>query len=103
MAAWRTKAYALFGFKPGSYSSARGKVDLFADLVVLASRALAEGDDELVARIVHYVCWAASQSPTTWHPPLIWPFSCRCFGIQHCALKSGDGCPGSSFLRNGKL
>jgi hypothetical protein len=61
MAAWRTKAYALFGFEPGSYSSARGKVDLFADLVGMARRALAGGDEELLGRIAGYVTWAARQ------------------------------------------
>jgi hypothetical protein len=62
MAAWRTKAYALFGFEAGTYSFARGKIDLFADLVAMASKALARGDEELMRRIAEYVTWAASQN-----------------------------------------
>ena len=38
MAVWRTKAYGRFGFKAGDYSYARGKAELFADLVEMASR-----------------------------------------------------------------
>lgn len=61
MATWRLKAYELFGFTPGSYSFARGKVQLFADLAAMTERADAAGDDELLGRIVEYVCWAAAQ------------------------------------------
>src|SRR4051812_14643001 len=61
MAAWRTKAYDEFGLKPGSYSHASGKVHLLADLAVLARAALRDGDDVLLARILGYVRWAASQ------------------------------------------
>lgn len=62
MAAWRTKAFDLFGFKAGDYSFAHGKITLFADLVVMARRAGAEDDCRLLDRITKYVCWAAAQS-----------------------------------------
>ena len=62
MAAWRKKAYALFGFEPGEYSFAQGKVDLFADLVAMAETAIAQDDEEMLDRITEYVCWAANQT-----------------------------------------
>src|SRR5438552_3907403 len=37
MAAWRTKACSSFGFERGTYSLARGKVDLFADLAAMVA------------------------------------------------------------------
>ena len=61
MAVWRTRAYDLFGFKAGEYSSARGKIELLADLIVMAQRAGAENDGDLLDRIAEYVRWAARQ------------------------------------------
>ncbi len=61
MAAWRKKAYNLFGFKPGSYSNSRGKVDLFADLAAMADQAVATCDNNLMGRIIEYVSWATEQ------------------------------------------
>jgi hypothetical protein len=61
MAIWRTKACDLFGFKAGAYCSARGKVDLFADLVEMIKSAIAQHDESLLNRVVDYVYWAASQ------------------------------------------
>jgi hypothetical protein len=43
-------------------SYARGKVDLFADLVVLARCAIRDDDDILLGRILAYVHWAATQN-----------------------------------------
>jgi hypothetical protein len=60
MSVWRTKAYEMFGFRPGSYSHARGKVDLFADLLEMAKKATRD-DDELLGRIGQYVAWADAQ------------------------------------------
>lgn len=62
MAVWRTKAYDLFGFKAGDYSFARGIIELFADLIVMAQRAGRENDGDLLDRIATYVCWAAAQN-----------------------------------------
>ena len=62
MAVWRTKAYSLFLFKPGDYSFAHGKRDLFADLVERARLAIRENDMELLRQIVEYVTWAADQN-----------------------------------------
>lgn len=61
MAVWRTKACSLFGFKPGDYSFKQGKVDLFADLVAMADKAIRDGNEPLVARIIEYVTWAEAQ------------------------------------------
>ena len=61
MAAWRKKAYELFQFKPGSYSIARGKIDLFADLIALSRESILNGDEGQLCRIVEYVTWAAAQ------------------------------------------
>jgi hypothetical protein len=60
MATWHKKACALFGFKPGSYSFARGKVEI-ADLASKAKEAVAAGDDDLLGRILEYATWAAIQ------------------------------------------
>ena len=62
MAVWRTKAYELFGFKPGSYSTSRGKFLLFDDLVAMARRALLAGDQGMLRRIVDYVSWTDRQT-----------------------------------------
>ncbi len=61
MAVWRTKAYELFDLKPGAYSYAHGKRDLFADLVEWARTSLHEGNGQLLDRIVRYVTWVATQ------------------------------------------
>lgn len=61
MSAWRTRAYEAFGFHSGSYSHARGKVDLLADLLVLASQAVRDGDEATLDRVLAYVRWAADQ------------------------------------------
>jgi hypothetical protein len=61
MAVWRTKAYSLFGLKPGDYSYRHGKTILFADLVEDARSAIRDEDDALLNRIVEYVTWAAAQ------------------------------------------
>lgn len=62
MAVWRTRAYEAFGFEPGSYSYAQGKVELLSDLLCLARRGLRDGDDALLARILAYVQWADAQT-----------------------------------------
>ena len=62
MAVWRTRAYDTFGFPLGSYSHARGKVDLFADLVERAKTAVRDGDNESLSKIAEYVVWAAAQN-----------------------------------------
>jgi hypothetical protein len=59
---WRTKAYDMFGFKPGAYSYAKGKVELFADLFIMATRAAAADDEALLDRIFEYVQWADRQN-----------------------------------------
>jgi hypothetical protein len=61
MAAWRTRAYDAFGFRPGSYSYARGNVDLLADLLAMLRRAAQDGDEEAISRVLSYVQWAAAQ------------------------------------------
>jgi hypothetical protein len=61
MAAWRKRAYATFGFKPGSFSSSHGKVELIRELFFLTRRALAEGDDDFLERVFEYVLWADAQ------------------------------------------
>ena len=62
MAVWRRRAYETFGFTAGDYSYSRGKIELFADLVVMAQRAGNEGDVDLLDRIAEYACWAAAQT-----------------------------------------
>ena len=62
MAVWRTKAYSLFGLKPGAYSGADGKRYLFRDLVEQSRTAIREEDEDLLHRIVTYVTWAAEQN-----------------------------------------
>jgi hypothetical protein len=61
MAAWRTKASALFGFPPACYSRRRGKVELFRDLVEKARTAATRRDNDTLGRIREYVSWAAAQ------------------------------------------
>lgn len=61
MAAWRTRAYEMFDFRPGAYSSARGKVELLADLFAMLRRAAKVGDDGAISRVLSYVEWAAAQ------------------------------------------
>ncbi len=61
MSAWRTRAYEAFGFRPGSYSYAHGKVDLLADLLVLARQAVRDGDEATLDRVLSYVRWAVDQ------------------------------------------
>ena len=61
MAAWRTRAYEAFGFRPGSYSYARGNVDLLAALLDMLRRAAQTGDEEAISRVLGYVQWAATQ------------------------------------------
>ncbi|UCD75178.1 MAG: hypothetical protein JSV91_15515 [Phycisphaerales bacterium] len=58
---WRKKAYEMFGFEPGSYSYAHGKVDLFADLLEMARRAARTGDSAMLDRVFEYVGWADKQ------------------------------------------
>ena len=62
MAIWRTKAYEMFSFAAGEYSSTRGVVDLFADLRVMAQRAAKADDSALLDRIFHYALWADEQT-----------------------------------------
>ena len=52
----------MFGFRPGAYSYAHGKVALFEDLRVMATRAVADRDSELLDRIFEYVVWADRQN-----------------------------------------
>lgn len=61
MAAWRTKAYEIFGFEPGSYSYCHGVVALLSDLREMASNAARAGDDAALDRVAAYVRWAAAQ------------------------------------------
>ena len=61
MAAWRSRACEAFGFPPGSYSYARGKVELLADLLALARRAARDGNAATLDRVLSYVRWAAVQ------------------------------------------
>lgn len=60
MAVWRTKACETFGFAANRHSFARGKIELFADLVHLASKSA--DDPETLDRIAEYVVWAADQT-----------------------------------------
>lgn len=61
MAVWRTKAYELFKLRPGAYSFAHGKRDLFADLVDLARESVRDGNTQTLDLIIEYVTWAATQ------------------------------------------
>lgn len=60
MAVWRTKACEMFGFPANQHSYARGKVELFADLVHLASKL--ETAPQTLDLIAEYVTWAAEQA-----------------------------------------
>ncbi len=60
--AWRKRAYELFGFEPGSYSFAHGKVSLFEDLREMAKLAAETRDSALLDRIFEYVSWADQQN-----------------------------------------
>ncbi len=60
MAVWRTKACEMFGFAANKHSYARGKVELFADLLELADKS-AE-DPWTLDRIAEYVDWASLQT-----------------------------------------
>ena len=62
MAVWRTKAYSLFNLRPGAYSYAEGKRDLFFDMVKWSRAALEVGDSVRLRHIVVYVVWASAQS-----------------------------------------
>ena len=62
MAVWRTRAYETFGFAPGAYSFASGKVDLMSDLLDYARNALHNGDSTMLHRVLSYVEWAAAQN-----------------------------------------
>lgn len=61
MAVWRTKAYSTFQLKPGAYSFADGKRDLFADMVEWARKAIREGNQLRLRQIAGYVTWAAGR------------------------------------------
>lgn len=60
MAVWRTNACELFGFAVDEHSYARGKVELFADLLQLAANSA--NDPQTLDRIAEYVTWAMQQS-----------------------------------------
>ncbi|MBI1337580.1 MAG: hypothetical protein GC164_11525 [Phycisphaera sp.] len=62
MAEWRKKAYAMFGFKRGDYSSRWGVASLFSDLYEMAIKATDEGDRERLDRIFEYALWADGQN-----------------------------------------
>jgi hypothetical protein len=59
---WRKKAYEMFGFKPGAFSFAQGKVELFAELRDMAQRAAHQRDSALLDRIFEYALWAEKQN-----------------------------------------
>jgi hypothetical protein len=61
MAKWRKKAYETFRFRPGSYSHTYGSVDLMADLITLVRRAVHDGNEDTLVRVLEYVLWAAAQ------------------------------------------
>src|SRR5262245_21117326 len=60
MAVWRTKACEMFGFAANKYSYARGKVELFADLLHLATRS--PDNPATLDQIAAYVTWATEQT-----------------------------------------
>lgn len=62
MAKWRMMAYDKFGFEPGRYSQAHGKVALFNDLLAVAKSAAEAGNDDFVDRAFEYALWADRQT-----------------------------------------